>query len=93
MNPVISTLAFWATRTLQSTTGKNVANIRNDFADPLTCGSEKICIKRQDIPEGGYQQIDLLARLLVLRNEEMDPDILPEIDILIDNVCQERAMD
>ena len=90
MNPVISTLAYWATRTLKSTTGKNVTNIRKEFSDPLTCAPQDICIKKHAIPEGGIQQIDLLARLLVQRSEEMDPDILPEIDSVIDNVCQER---
>ena len=81
-----------ATKTLKSTTGRNVTNIRNEFCDPLTCDPQKICIKKREIPEGGIEQIDLLARLLVQRTEEMDPYILPEIDILIENLCQERDL-
>ena len=51
---------------------------------------QEITVRRQKIPEGGREQIDLLSRLLVQRNEEMDPDAIPELDTLIDNVCQER---
>ena len=55
-NPVISALAYWGVRTRLSTTGRNVANIREEFMlDPFKCEPKDINVKKREIPEGGNE--------------------------------------
>ena len=90
-NPVLRTLSDWPVKTAQSITGLNVLNIRQEFGqDPLLYGPTQFSTNKREIPENGEENIDLLADLLQQRQEEMDPDILPELDILIDNICTAR---
>ena len=87
-NPVISTLSNWAVNTVRSNTGLNLFNIRNEFErDPLLYGSTQFSTKKKDIPENCEENIVLLSNLLQQREEEMDPDIVLELDIVINNVC------
>ena len=88
MNPVLSGLAYWGVRTRSSKTGRNVANIQNEFGlDPLKCESGKIKVQRRDIPENCFPNIELLETLFNIRSTEVEPDIVTNIDALIDTVC------
>ena len=87
MNPVISGLAYWGTRTRQSSTGRNVANIREEFrVNPLKCFQGAIKVHSREIPEGGEETLELLDRLLCIRANEVEPDILDELTDLINDV-------
>ena len=87
-NPVISALAYWCVNTRLSTTGNNVANIREEFKmDPLKCSPWKINTAKREVPINGHENIDLLMRLFEIRTEELEPDVLLEINELIENVC------
>ena len=47
MNPVISALSHWGVRTRLSTTGRNVANIREGFGvDPIKCKSNSLDVMK-----------------------------------------------
>ena len=87
MNPVISGLAYWGTRTRQSSTGRNVANIREEFrVDPLKCFQGAIKVEPREIPEGGEETLELLYRLLSIRANKVEPDILDELTDLNNDV-------
>ena len=89
-NPVISGLSYWGVRTRLSTTGQNVANIREEFnVDPIKCSPKDIAVKKREIPEGGNDNIELLQRLFEAKAAEMEPDIVSELQILIDNICEQ----
>ena len=86
--PVIHDLAHSAVRTAQSVTGLNVLNIRQSFnCNPLSCNPLDIISQRKEIPEGGEETLDLLARLLDIRSNEIDEDIVSDLDDLISDVC------
>ena len=87
MNPVISGLAYWGTRTRQSSTGRNVANIRDEFrVDPMKCFQGAIKVVPREIPAGGEETLELLDRLLSIRANEVEPDIVDELTDLINDV-------
>ena len=44
---------------------------------------------KREIPENGDQNMELLESLLTSRAAEIEPDVLDELDELIDNVCQQ----
>ena len=91
MNPVISTLSHWGVRSLQSVTGKNVANIREEFqVDPLLCGPGVIVVPKREMPDNGAENIELLMRLFEQRNNETDPDIVLNLNSVIVDICIER---
>ena len=88
MNPVISALSYWGTRTRQSTTGRNVANMREEFGlNPLRCSPGSIRVKERDMPENGPETLELLERLFSIRAAEVEPDFVDEINALIDDIC------
>ena len=90
MNPVISGLSCWGTRTRQSTTGKNVDNIRQEFSvDPLKCAQGSIKVETREIPEGGEENLELLDRLLSIRATETEPSIVDELNVLITDICEQ----
>ena len=90
MNPVISGLSYWGTRTRQSITGRNVANIRQEFSvDPLKCAQGRIKVDTREIPEGGEENLELLDRLLSIRAVETEPCIVDELNILITDICEQ----
>ena len=87
-NPIISALAYWGTKTRQSVTGRNVANIWSEFeVNPLFCNTTAIIIKKKEVPDQGQENMELLERLLISRAEELEPDVLTELEGLISNVC------
>ena len=87
-NPVLLTLSHWSVKTVQSITGLNVFNIRQEFGkDPLMYGPTQFSTMKREIPENGEENMELLGDLFQQREEEMDPDIVSELDILINNVC------
>ena len=89
-NPVISALANWGVRTRLSTTGRNVANMRKEFSvDPIKCTPQDIILKKRDILEGGMENLDLLTRLFDTKAAEIEPDIVSELEVLIDNICEQ----
>ena len=87
-NPVLSTLSHWATNTVQSTTGLNVANIHQEFGlDPLVHGPTMFTVKKRDIPENKEEDLELLENLLQQQLVETEPDIVSELQTVIDNIC------
>ena len=87
-NPIISGLAYWGARTRLSTTGRNMANIRDEFLlEPIKCKPQDIIVKKRELPADGKENIELLMRLFESRAAEMEPDIVSELNELIDNVC------
>ena len=88
MNPVISALSYWGTRTRQSTTGRNVANMREEFGlNPLRCSPGSIRVKERDMPENGPETLELLERLFSIRAAEVEPDFVDEINALLNDIC------
>ena len=89
-NPVISALAYWGSRTRLSTTGRNVANLKEEFkVDPFNCSPEDISVMKREIPEYGNENMELLVRLFESKDAEMDPDVVSELTTLIDNICEQ----
>ena len=73
-----------------STTGKNVANMQDEFGlNPLKCSAQNIFVAKRDIPENGNLNLELLETLLSIRAAECEPDIVSNLDFLIDMVCVE----
>ena len=69
-NPIISALAYWGTKTRQSVTGRNVANIWSEFeVNTLFCNTTAIIIKKKEVPDQGQENMELLERLLISRAE------------------------
>ena len=93
MNPIVSALSYWGARTRESTTGRNVANIRQEFGvNPLYrfCSPGSISVRQRELPDNGQETLDLLERLFQIRSIETEPEIVSEINQLIDDVCEER---
>ena len=93
MNPIVSALAYWGARTRQSTTGRNVANIQEEFGvNPLDRFSSpgSISVRLRELPDNGQETLELLERLLQSRSTETEPDIVSELNQLIDNICEDR---
>ena len=93
MNPIISALAYWGVRTRKSTTGRNVANIQEEFGvNPLDRFSSpgSISVRLRELPDNGQETLELLERLLQSRSTETEPDIVSELNQLIDNICEDR---
>ena len=89
-NPIISALSHWGIRTRLSTTGSNVANIKEEFSvDPLKCKPMDISVMKRNIPENGEQNMELIERLLNIRADEIEPDVVDEINELISNICEQ----
>ena len=88
-NQVLSVLSHWAVNTVQSVTGLNVANIRQEFGlNPLLYGPTLFSVKKKDITEIDQNNMDLLGELLQQKHDEIDPDTILELDGLINNICQ-----
>ena len=87
VNPIISLLATLAVNSLQSTTGKNLANIKEEFGiNPLITPRNQFVTKKASIPSEEHSNLMLLDEFLTRRENETD-DIIPEIDGLIHNLC------
>ena len=77
-------------RSRLSTTGKNVANIEEEFKiNPIKCKSEDIRVTKREIPEYGAENMELLERLFNSRAAEIEPNLISELNELIDNICEE----
>ena len=88
-NPVLSTLSHWATKTVQSVTGLNMANIRQEFGlDPLLHGPSLFTVKNKEIPENGNETLELIDNLLHQQLQETEPDIATELQAVINNLCE-----
>ena len=88
INPVLSGLSYWGVRTRCSATGRNVANIQEEFrVDPLKCDPGNIIVQKRAIPENSFLNIELLETLLNIRDAEQEPDIVSNMNTLIDTVC------
>ena len=93
MNPVISALSYWGARTRCSTTGRNVANLQEEFSVyPLakTCSPTSLSVSPREMPENGQEIIELLERLFSIKASETEPDVVAEISQLIDDTCNGR---
>ena len=55
--------------------------------DPLKCCPWKINTAKREVPINGQENIDLLMRLFEIRTAEVEPDVLLELNELIENVC------
>ena len=67
-----------------------MANIREEFAvDPFKCLPKDISMQKREIPEGGNENIELLERLFTAKAAEIEPDIVSELEILINTVCEQ----
>ena len=89
LNPVLSTLSYWATKTVQSVTGLNITNIRQEFGlDPLLNGPSMFTVKSKDIPENGNEILELLETLLQQQLQETEPDIVTELQTIINSFCE-----
>ena len=88
MNPILSGLSYWGVKTRLSATGRNVANIQNEFGvDPLKCNPWNIKTAKREIPDDGLLNIELLETPINIRAVEFEPDIVSDMDSLIDTVC------
>ena len=66
---------FYNTDFLCSATGRNVANIQEEFrVDPLKCDPGNIIVQIRAIPENSFLDIELLETLLNIRDAEQEPD-------------------
>ena len=67
-----------------------MANIEEEFkVNPLKCKSEDIVVMKREIPEYGAENMELIERLLTIRASEKEPNLVSELNELIDNVCEE----
>ena len=90
MNPIISALSYWGVQTRLSTTGRNVANIREEFKiNPLQCKPAALNVLKREIPEQMEDNIELLNSLLKIQAEEIEPDIITELNGLINAICEQ----
>ena len=65
-----------------------MANIQNEFGvDPLKLEPGRIKVERKDMPENCFPNNELLETLFNIRNTEVEPDIITNMDALIDKVC------
>ena len=61
---------------------------RGEFnVNPLKCKPWTVTVKKREVPEQGHANLELLQNLLEIRAAELEPDILAEVNGLIDNVC------
>ena len=68
---VLLTLSHCATNIVQSTTGLDVANIRQEFGlDALVHGPNMFTVKKRDIPQSQEEDLELLQLV------ETEPDIV-----------------
>ena len=86
---VLSTLSHWAIKTVQSTTGLNVANICHEFGlYPLMHGSSMFTVNRKLIPKNHEENLKLLSDLLEQQLVKPEPSIVSELQTVIDNICK-----
>ena len=87
-NPVINLLAVLSANTVQSTTGRNILNIKQEFnMDPLTTPRDKFIVNKSAIPVGGEENLVLLTDLIMAKQTEVEDDIVNELDGLIKITC------
>ena len=80
-NPVIWQLSNLAVATVQSTTGLNVSNIREEFKlDPLNDYKKLFFVEKSPLPTDGFDVIELLDYLLYIRNVEIDTEDSNDMD-------------
>ena len=85
----MSALSYWTTNTVQSVTGLNMTNIRQEFGlDPLQNVPSMFIVKCKDIPGTGNETLELLDNLLQQQLQETDPDIVTELQTVINNLCK-----
>ena len=76
-NPVINLLAVLSANTVQSTTDRNILNIKQEFnMDPLTTPRDKFIVKKSAIPVGGEENLVLLTDLIMAKQAEVEDDIV-----------------
>ena len=87
-NPVLSLLAVLSANTVQSTTGRNIVNLKQEFnMDPLTTPRNKFVVIKSVIPDGGEDNLVLLKDLINAKQDEFEDDIRSELEGLIKNTC------
>ena len=87
-NPVINLLAVLSANTVQSTTGRNILNIKQEFnMDPLTTPRDKFIVNKSVIPVGGEENLVLLMDLIMAKQAEVEDDIVTELEGLIKITC------
>ena len=88
LNPVISLLAVPAVNTVQSNTGRNISNMKEEFQlDPLTTSRDRFEVLKSKIPDGGSENLTLLQDLMIIKNNEVDDYIISELEELIRITC------
>ena len=81
-------LAVLAANTVQSTTGRNIVNLKQEFnMDPLTTPRNKFVVTKSIIPEGGEDNLVLLKDLINAKQDAIEDDIRSELEGLIKNTC------
>ena len=49
--------------------------------------TKRFSVKKTEIPDNGFENIELLDYLLWMRNSETEEDIIAELNSVITNVC------
>ena len=66
-----------------------MTNIQQEFClDPLLHAPSMFTVKRKDIPETGNETLELLENLLQQQLQETEPDIVTELQTVINNLCE-----
>ena len=87
-NPNMWQIAYLATNSTRSVTGKNVRNITTEFGlDPLLTNKKYFNIAKKEIPVHGAENIELLVYLLYIRDCETEDDVLEDLNALISDIC------
>ena len=87
-NKIVWNLSQLAFNTVRSTTGSNVANIRNEFSlCPLMYPKQQFNLAKQELSVNQQENIALLDNLLIIRSNEIDEEIIEELNGLIDQIC------
>ena len=70
-----------------------MANLQEEFrVYPLvkTCSPTSLTVSPREMPENGPEIIELLERLFSIKAAETEPDVIAEINQLIDDTCNGR---
>ena len=87
-NQIVWHLSHLAINTVRSTTGSNIANIRNEFSMcPILNPKQKFILTKRNVPLNYQENVALLDHLITIRSSEFDQDIIEELDSLINHIC------
>ena len=70
-----------------------MANFQEEFSVyPLakTCSLTSLSVSPREMPENGQEIIELLERLFSIKASDTEPDVIAEINQLIEDTCNGR---